>query len=351
MENRILKRIPKKILIVKPSSLGDIVHSLAVLSTLHEHFPKAKIDWVVAGGFEGMLENHPIVNRLWIIKKDQWKKLSLLIKTAQDLRELFLALRAEEYDLVIDLQGLLRSGFITQATKAPVRIGFKEAREGSRLFYTHTVAGGRDIHAVDRYLKIAEALGCDVANIEFPLPLVKEPQDIIDLKKSLGDYAVLVPGARKPANRWSADRYGALASRLPITAVILGSKADATLAETVVAAAGDRAVSLAGKTDIKGLIHIIRGSRFMVCNDTGPMHIAAALHIPVVALFGPANPRRTGPYGQLHRVINHNLPCAPCYKKECGKPICMEAIQVDEVETAVQNIMKSGHNSISGGSI
>ncbi len=349
MENRILKHIPKKILIVKPSSLGDIVHSLAVLSTLHEHFPEAKIDWVVASGFEGILEKHPIVNKLWIIKKDHWKKLSRLLSTAQDIRELALTLRAEKYDLVIDLQGLLRSGLITHSTKAPVRIGFREAREGSRLFYTHAVTGGSDIHAVDRYLKIAEALGCDVTNIAFPLPLVKEAQDIADLKKSLGDYAVFVPGARKPANRWPAERYGALASRIPIAAVILGSRADTPLVETVVSASGNKAVSLAGKTDIKGLIHIIRGSRFMVCNDTGPMHIAAALQVPVVALFGPANPRRTGPYGQLHRVINHNLPCAPCYKKECKKPICMEAISIGEVETAASEIIKNSDSSNSGG--
>ena len=342
MENRVLRLIPKKILIVKPSSLGDIVHSLAVLSTLHDQFPHAHIDWVVARGFEGILENHPLVHRLWIIEKDQWKDISRLRQTARSLRDLFRALRNEAYDLVLDLQGLLRSGLITQATKAAVRIGFREAREGSRLFYTHTVAGGRDIHAVDRYLKIAEALGCDVANVSFPLPLVKESPEITHIKKSLGTYAVVVPGARKPANRWPAERYGALAARLPVTTVILGSRADAPLAEKVVAASGSKAVSLAGKTDLKGLIHIIRGARYMVCNDTGPMHIAAALNVPIVALFGPANPRRTGPYGQLDRVINPRLSCAPCYKKECRHPVCMEAISVDEVEKAVKSVDSGG---------
>lgn len=342
METRILKRIPKKILIVKPSSLGDIVHSLAVLSTLHDQFPDAHIDWVAARGFEGILENHPLVHKIWIIEKDQWKDISRLRQTARSLRDLFRALRNEAYDLVLDLQGLLRSGLIARATKASVRIGFREAREGSRLFYTHTVAGGRDIHAVDRYLKIAEALGCDIANVSFPLPLVKEAPEITHIKSSLGAYAVVVPGARKPANRWPAERYGVLAARLPVTTVILGSRADVPLAEKVVAASGGKAISLAGKTDLKGLIHIIRGARYMVCNDTGPMHIAAALNVPIVALFGPANPRRTGPYGQLDRVINPRLSCAPCYKKECRNPVCMEAISVDEVEMAVKSVESGG---------
>lgn len=349
MKTKILNREPKKILIVKPSSLGDIVHSLAFLSAIHDQFPQSTIDWVVARGFEGLLEHHPILRRLWIIRKDQWKDVRKLPATAREMRELFVSLRNEQYDLVVDLQGLLRSGLITHATKAPVRIGFKEAREGSRLFYTHSVAGGLDTHAVDRYLQIAAALGCEIANVTFPLPLVKESREIAALKQELGNYAAVVPGARKPANRWPAERYGVLASLLPFRTVVLGSKADAALAESVVRASDRKAVSLAGETDIAGLVQIIRGAQLMVCNDTGPMHIAAALHVPVVALFGPANPKRTGPYGQLDRVINPNLPCAPCYKKECKRPVCMEAISVEEVEKAAKNVIIGKKNSPDGG--
>lgn len=334
-----LKLPPRKILIVKPSSLGDIVHSLPVLAALNENFPRAKIDWIVAKGFEGLLAGQPMINRLWIINKDRWKNLKSLAQSAAEVRTLFRDLRKEHYDLVVDLQGLLRSGLITNATKAPIRIGFSEAREGSRIFYTHTVSGGRDVHAVDRYLKIVAELCGDTPDVRFPLPLVKEPDDLRDLRQSLGEYAILVPGARKPANRWPAERYGELAGRLQLPTVVIGGKADASLADTVVRFSQGRAVSLAGKTEIPGLIHLIRGSRFMVCNDTGPMHIAAALHIPVIALFGPANPARTGPYGQLHRVVCPNIACAPCYKRECKKPICMDAISVDAVEHAVKKVM------------
>jgi heptosyltransferase-1 len=161
---------PHKTLIVKPSSLGDIVHSLPFLNALKKCFPEAEIDWVIAQGFEGILEGHPMIRRLWVIKKDAWKKIRNVRDTIQEIKLLFRELKREKYDLVIDLQGLLRSGIITSATASPVRIGFKEAREGSRVFYTHTVEGGKNIHAVDRYLNIIQYLGCDISDISFPFP-------------------------------------------------------------------------------------------------------------------------------------------------------------------------------------
>lgn len=143
----------QKILIIKPSSLGDVVHSLPFLNAVRTYFSKAEIHWVIAKGIEGLLEGHPMIDRLWIINKDTWKKIKDLKGTINELKVLFKELKKGNFDIVVDLQGLLRSGVLTAATCAPVRIGFKEAREGSSFFYTHKVEGGRNIHAVDRYLK------------------------------------------------------------------------------------------------------------------------------------------------------------------------------------------------------
>src|SRR3990172_9912268 len=151
----------KKILVVKPSSLGDIVHSLPFLNSLKTCFPKAEIHWVIAKGLEGLLECHPMVDRLIVINKDMWKELSRTKDTIKEVRQLLKDIRNEQYDLAVDLQGLFRSGIITMATRAPVRMGFSEAREGSSLFYNVRVKGGKDVHAVERYMKIAGALGCD----------------------------------------------------------------------------------------------------------------------------------------------------------------------------------------------
>jgi lipopolysaccharide heptosyltransferase I len=333
-----IKKIPKKILVIKPSSLGDIVHSLPFLNAVKDTFPSAEIHWVVAKGLEGLLENHPMVKRPWIINKDQWKNLKGIKETVIEFKGLFKKLGDESYDIVIDLQGLLRSGILTYITRSPVRVGFKEAREGSSLFYTHKVRGGMEIHAVDRYLKIASAVGCEVEDVKFPMPLIKESENVKKLKEDIGDYAVLVPGARWKTKRWLPANFGKLASMLDIKTVIVGSSSDTEIAKGIEFCSGGKVLSMAGKSDIKELISIIRGARYVITNDSGPMHIAAAFGIPVVAIFGPTNPVRTGPYGKNNIIVKSDISCAPCYKKNCKSVKCMDDVSVEEVYEAVMSI-------------
>lgn len=332
----------QKVLIVKPSSLGDIIHGLPFLNSIKSCFPKAEIHWVVARGLEGLLEGHPMIDRLIIINKDMWKRLSGAGRTVREVRQLLRDLRGENYDLAADLQGLLRSGIITMATRAPLRIGFEEAREGSRLFYTKKVRGGRDIHAVDRYLRIAGALGCNTEEVLFPFPLTQDRSvEIMELKESLGEYAVIVPGARWKTKIWPAERFGAVAAQLPLRAVVVGSRADEEIAERVVGTSGGNALSLAGRTSLKELVEIMRGARCVISNDSGPMHIAAAFRIPVIAIFGPTSPERTGPYGQNHIILRSALKCAPCFKKTCADFRCMESITADAVFEKVCSVLGS----------
>ncbi len=322
---------PAKILIIKPSSLGDIVHSLPFLHAMKTCIPAARIDWIVAGGFEELLEGHPMIHRLWIINKDAWKKIGLVKNTITEIKKLFKELKKEKYDLVIDLQGLLRSGIITKATGAPLRIGFKEAREGSRFFYTHKVEGGRDIHAVDRYLKIAKFLGCDITGISFLFPLPTSSSSFTLHPSSFKDYAVIVPGARWKTKRWSPENFGKLASLLPLKTVVVGGKGDRDISDEIVSLSDGKAVSLAGETSLKQLVEIIKGAKFVVSTDSGPMHIATALGIPVFAVFGPTDPKRTGPYGHGHTIIRAEAPCSPCFKRTCDDMKCMKKLTVEEV--------------------
>jgi heptosyltransferase I len=324
---------PQKILIVKPSSLGDVVHSLPFLNAVKTCFPEAEIHWVIAKGLEGILDGHPMIERLWIINKDAWKKIDNAKNTVTEIGILFKELKTEHFDLVVDLQGLLRSGIITSATRAPVRIGFQEAREGSRFFYTHKVKGGKDIHAVARYLKIASFLGCDISRVSFPFP----PESSSTFTSQLltfnvpTEYAVLVPGARWKTKKWPPEKFGELASRLPVQSVVVGSKADKDIADLIVSLSAGKAVSLAGKTSLPELIAVMRRAKFVISNDSGPMHIAAALGIPVLAIFGPTDPRRTGPYGKGHTIITAEEPCAPCFKKTCEDVKCLEGLSVDKI--------------------
>ncbi len=255
------------------------------------------------------------------------KRLKNVKGTMNELKALFQDLKKEKYDVVIDLQGLLRSGIVTGATNAPLRMGFKEAREGSTFFYTHKVEGGKDIHAVERYLKIAAFLGCDSADISFPFPPSEFPSTF-NLNK---DYAVIVPGARWKTKRWPEEEFGQLTSRLPLQSVIVGSNTDKDIAGLIVSLSKGKAISLAGKTSLKELIGIMRDARFVVSNDSGPMHIAAALGVPVFAIFGPTDPAKTGPYGKGHTIIKAGAPCAPCFQRTCDDSQCMKSVSADKV--------------------
>lgn len=333
-----IHRAPKKILIIKPSSLGDIIHSLPFLNVIKNDFEFSKIHWVVAKGLECLLENHPMIDKLWVINKDEWKNIRKLKNTFAEISNLYRELRNESYDIVIDLQGLLRSGILTNAANAPLRIGFMEAREGSTIFYTNKIQGGKETHAVDRYLKIASAMGCDIDNVIFPLPLIFESESVVDLKIKIKEYAVLVPGARWKTKQWFPERFAQLSSLMNIKSIVIGSRQDKEISDYIQAHSGGKAISMAGQTDIKELISLMRSAKLVVANDSGPMHIAAACGVPVVAIFGPTNPVRTGPYGKNHIVIKSDIPCSPCYKRKCKTLKCLNDISVAQVSEGVNKI-------------
>lgn len=329
-----------KILIIKPSSLGDVVHSLPFLYSLKQTFPKASVHWVIARGLESLLAGHPLVDSLFIINKDLWKKISRIHKTLAELISLFTSLRSEKYDLVVDLQGLFRSGIIAASTRSPVILGFDEAREGSRFFYTHRINGGYDVHAVDRYMKIAKYLGCNIDTIEFPL--VSADNYSLLQKHALEpfEYAVFIPGARWETKRWPAERFGQVARALNYPVVVIGSRSDLNLAETIHHVSPDNVISLVGETTLPELVFVLSKARFVLTNDTGPMHIAAAVKRPVVALFGPTEAKKTGPYGEGHIIVTSNSACSPCFRKTCNNIECMTDIVPDQVI----NLVKSNYD-------
>lgn len=336
----LITKNPQKILIVKPSSLGDVVHSLPFLNVLKTCFPKSEIHWLIAKGLEGLLESHKMIDKLIIIHKDMWKKISYARQTINEISSLFKKLKKEKYNLVIDLQGLLRSGIITAATDAPVRIGFQEAREGSRLFYTHKVKGGKDIHAVDRYLRIADYLRCGIKDVRFPFPSYSTSS--LNLSMHSKDYAVIIPGARWKTKIWPAEKFGKLTSKLPLKTVVVGGKDDIEASDTIVLLSKGKSTSLAGRTDLRELVEVIRHAQFVVSNDSGPMHIAAALNVPVFAIFGPTDAIRTGPYGKNHTIIREDVTCAPCFKKTCNDMKCMNNLSVEKVYKIIKKSMSKG---------
>lgn len=329
---------PKKILIIKPSAWGDIVHTLPFLAAVKKCYPESEIHWVVSKGLHKFLEGHPLIHKLWIMDKDGWKKLGRIRKTCSEINAFRKGLKNENFDISIDLSGLLRSGLVTWAAGAKYRLGFSDSDEGSPFFYSHKIAGGDQIHAIDRYLLLAHHIGCDTSEITYPFPPLPDLGQLFDTLPQ--QFCIMAPSAGKEANRWPAERFGQLAAKLSIPTLVVASQADTDIAAETVAASNGKAINMAGKTGLKELVSLIAKADFFVCNDTGPMHIAAALGIPVFALFGPANPIRTGPYGKNSTIIREAMDCSPCYaQKPCTKFNwrCMNDITVEKVYQTISS--------------
>jgi lipopolysaccharide heptosyltransferase I len=325
-----------KILIIKPSSLGDIIHALPLLKTLRDSFRDAEIDWIISTGLKDVLDGNPLVSKLITFDKDSWKYPSRLPRTVKEITGLVRTLRSKQYDMVIDLQGLLRSGLMTFFSRSPRKIGFREAREGSRIFYNNKISSNGSLHAVDRCLEIARYLGIHTTGVEFPLNVDESARKRVRcLTGNLRDYVVISPSARWSTKRWPSEYFGLLISKLSVPCVITGSRSDDRIVREVLRSSGGKGLNLCAKTDLKELIALIADSKAVVSNDSGPLHIGAALGVPVVALFGPTEPGKTGPYGWREnrnlKVVRQDMPCSPCFRKTCRDPVCMKEIQVETV--------------------
>jgi heptosyltransferase I len=327
-----------KILILKPSSLGDVVQALPVLRLLKHHLPASEIYWWIDSVLAPLLEGDPDLAGLARFERKRWAA----PVHWPDMLGSIAGLRAQKFDWVIDLQGLARSGAFAWLANGQVLAGLDESREGARGFYDIIVPrASYHTHAVDWYLAVLPHLGVPVHNHFVWLP--EHPPAAAALKSKwpagCARWIVLQPGARWLNKRWPAEHFAELtrqlATEFPAARfAILGSEADRSLGDIISRAAPDRCLNLAGQTSLPEMIEWLRRCELMVTNDTGPMHVAAALGKSVIAVFGPTEPRRTGPYGQWQRVVQTKLPCVPCLKSRCGWPQpmeCMTAISPLEV--------------------
>ncbi len=326
-----------KILVVKPSSLGDVIHALPFLHALKETWPDAEVDWVISRNLKGILEGNPLINELILIDKDTWKDMKKVPATISEISGLKKYLQGQEYDMAVDLQGLLRSGLLTYFTRAKIKAGFKDAREGSRFFYNKKVTVDSSSHAVEKCLEVATAIGAKAGTVTFPIYIDNEYKTgVKDLLGEIGEYILIVPSARWLSKRWPVEKFASLIKMISLPCVIIGSKDDGRLALKIIKIVPEaNVIDFCGRTDLNELVALTKGAKAVVTNDTGPMHIAAALNRPVVAIFGPTDPVKTGPYGWQSNidlnVVRNNVQCSPCRKKKCEEMICMERISVDSV--------------------
>jgi heptosyltransferase I len=311
-----------RILILKPSSLGDVVQALPVLRLLKLHSPASEIYWWLSADLLPLLQGDPDLTGVFSFERRRWAHpwhWDEMIRSVRAMREL-------QFDYAIDLQGLARSGIFAWLARANVTIGLDEAREGARALYDVAVPRPSPLtHAIDWYLEVLRVMKVPVHRNFTWIPQRGQAVESLVQKwpRALTRrWIVIHPGARWLNKRWPVEFYRQLVSQMTsnfsdVDIAILGGREDRSLAESVAQGNPERCLNLAAKTSLLEMIEWIRLSDLMISNDSGPMHVAAALGKPLVAIFGPTEPRRTGPYGSLDDAIRVSLPCAPCLKSTC----------------------------------
>jgi heptosyltransferase I len=327
-----MSRVPRRILIIKPSAIGDVVHALPVLPRLRKLWPEATISWMITPPCAGLVERHPMVDEVIIFERKRWGRSWYSPGALGELAGFIRKLRKKEFDLVIDLQGLMRSAWVGMASGAPRRIGFANARELAPIFYSELVeCSWKNDHAVQRYLKMASALGCSEGPAEFVFAVDDDDRKYIQEKIPAGtEYAVMLPGANWQTKRWPAKKYAALVKplkeRFGLETAISGSSADTEIGRQIPAK-----FDLVGKTNLRQIVALLERARLVIGNDTGPMHMAAAMGIPLISPYGPTDPKRTGPFERESSVVRLELPCSPCYSRTCSHRSCMEWLEIGPI--------------------
>jgi len=342
---------PKSILIIKLSAIGDVVHALPLLEVLRKNFPEARIDWVVEEESSQIVDEHKGIDNVIISHRKSWQKRFLKrgerSAAFREIMQFLRELRSKEYELVIDLQGLFKSAILTGLSKGKRKIGTTGGREGSQLVLTQRpYSVDSNQHPVDRYLKMAEHLKCKKDSWNGDIPIRESDKRSID--KLLHDNGIeermlvaINPMAKWKTKLWESGKFAILADRLQkdlsCKIIFTGSRQDRAKIDEIIERMDEKPINLAGQTSLKELAYLYSKCQLLVSTDTGPMHIAAAMGCPVVALFGPTAPWRTGPYGKGHRVIRDEIECSPCFiKKRCDHLSCMRNITVDRVFDTVE---------------
>lgn len=338
-----------------------MIHTLPALNAIREKYPAARITWLVEEAAADFVVGHQALDRVIISKRKKWLKGLLSKAYLKNFRELlyfFKELRDTKYNLIINFQTLLKSGILAGLAKGKRKIGYgkgMEHMEHSYIFLNERIKPvDMNNHAILRSLMLIEPLGVKSKKIEYNLPVFSEDRiKAADLLQAGGiqdskPVIAINPMAKWKTKLWYNDKFAKLADRLSrdyeARIFFTGSRDDIAVIEDIIERMHEKAVNLAGKTTLKMLAAVFEQADLVISTDTGPMHVAAATGTPVVAIFGPTAPWRTGPFGSMHQVIRADLECSPCFKRKCSSMKCMQEISVKQVMDAASASMKKNHS-------
>lgn len=345
------------ILIVKLSAIGDVIHTLPALNALRAAFPDARITWLVEEAASALVIGHPALDRVLVCRRKRWirdwkrgSRKAILAEIAAFIREL----RDTRYDVVLDFQALLKGAMWIALSRGKRKIGFDRGMahmEHSYWFLNERIPPiSMEVHALERNLHMLEPLGIRETGVVYRLPIAARHRRTIErlLTADSGSEGPLVcinPVAKWETKLWLADRFAAAADQLVdgyrAHIVFTGAGEDGPIIDDVRRKMQANSLDLSGKTDLMALAALYEKADLVISTDTGPMHLAAAVGTPVVALFGPTAPWRTGPYGAQHRVIRLKMDCSPCFKRICDRPSCMHEIDAETVFRAAAEILQA----------
>jgi len=353
---------PQRILIIRPSALGDVCRSVPVLASLKRRWPDARVDWLVQDTFAPAIENHPDLGRAVLFPRARFGKWYSPATGAAVLAWLS-ALRRERYDLVIDCQGLARSGFFAWATGARRRIGYANAEELGWLGLTERIAVPRGSHTVDRMLRLAGAATGESGRAEPDMRLSvadSEREAVAGDPRLRGKrFAVIAPTSRWAGKLWPAARFAEVAhwimgdgsegSARVEAVVVVGAASERSQCGPLLelAARDTRVVDLVGQTSIARLMAVIEASSLVVGNDSASLHMAVGFNRPLVGLFGPTDVSRVGPYGRGHQVVRVLRPGDKLdHKDERNGREMMERITVGMVIDKVAEVVRAWEGGV-----
>ncbi|HLJ96432.1 MAG TPA: lipopolysaccharide heptosyltransferase II [Gemmataceae bacterium] len=364
-----------RILLIKPSAVGDVIHTIPILVRLRRRYPQAQLDWLLTPRIAELIRHHPALSNVLLFDRATFARFGRSWTATRGLVRFLWDLWRIHYDLVIDLHGQFRSALLSLVSRAPVRIGFdrprrpaqgeepqrlvKEAylhgwtgaREGAWIAYTHRMPiRTLDIHAVDRYLWLAPLLGLEEGPVDFQIPLPEaaaaRTAEMLARHGIRGQpYTVLVPGTTWETKHWHSEGFAAVGRYLvqaDCRVVLAGSDTERPRCRAV-AAACPEAVDLCGQTSLTELAVLLRGASLCVTNDSGSMHLAVALGRPVVSIFGPTDPVWIGPYNRPGAVVQaEGIACAPCYLRKLSHcrhgHACMDEVTPAMVIERIQRL-------------
>ncbi len=329
---------PKSILIIRPSALGDVARSVPVLASLRAAYPTARIDWLVRDAFAPVIASHPALSNVvpfprkelsqWFLRL-QWGKIGAYLRS----------LREPAYDLVLDCQGLARSGWLAWATRAPRRIGSRDARELGWLPMTQRVRTPKVMHTVDKMLALVEAAGAPALKTTEACRLYSAPADRAWLAQQVfarHRYVVLAPTSAWPAKEWPAERFATLATHITgksVAVVLVGAANERPRILPVldIAQRNSLVIDRVGQTSVGQLMAIIEGSALVVANDSASLHIGMGFDRPLIALLGPTDPALACPYARLCDVVQHVQQEDEFYFRDDRSAAMIRRISVEEV--------------------